>query len=98
MSAADPEPVPPEPEPAPASVDLTIETTPPGARIYLDDAPVGRSPVTVAVTPGEHMIRFEDPNHCIHHERVQVGATPARVSVTLQSNQSGRPGARVCPY
>jgi hypothetical protein len=36
---------------------ITITTTPPGATVVVDGAPVGASPVTVPLTPGPHRLR-----------------------------------------
>ncbi|MEM7158558.1 MAG: PEGA domain-containing protein [Myxococcota bacterium] len=43
------------PEPA----QVTVDTTPAGAAVYLDDEPVGTSPLSIDVTEGEHEIRLE---------------------------------------
>jgi hypothetical protein len=36
---------------------ITITTTPAGATVVVDGAPVGASPVTVPLTPGPHRLR-----------------------------------------
>ena len=39
---------------------LVVESLPPGASVYLDNKPVGRTPLTLnGVTAGEHVVRLE---------------------------------------
>ncbi|MBE3129854.1 MAG: SUMF1/EgtB/PvdO family nonheme iron enzyme, partial [Acidobacteria bacterium] len=50
----------PKQEAKPASKSLRIATSPPGAEVSLDAAPVGKSPLTVAdIGEGEHTIRVK---------------------------------------
>lgn len=47
----------------PKPARLTVGTTPAGATVYLDGTPMGASPLTFEVPPGEHELRLEKPGH-----------------------------------
>ncbi|MCK6576159.1 PEGA domain-containing protein [Myxococcota bacterium] len=42
---------------------FVISALPEGTEVFLDEVMVGRAPLTVATTPGEHVIRFKAPGH-----------------------------------
>jgi hypothetical protein len=75
--AARPEPTPPPPAPPaaalPATGALDIDSRPSGARVFLDDRPVGVTPLKLPeVSPGGHVIRMELPEHRAWTETTQV--------------------------
>jgi hypothetical protein len=47
----------------PKPARLTVGTTPVGAVVYLDGTPMGESPLSFDVPPGEHELRMEKPGH-----------------------------------
>ena len=50
---------PPAPAPAPVpQTALIIDSTPPGAEIYVDSVSAGRTPATLTVAPGQHTIQI----------------------------------------
>lgn len=58
---------------------LQVETAPPGMRVTVDDAPVGRSPLAgVELRPGEHRVAIEDPCWARDAQRVVVAAGEER--------------------
>lgn len=42
-------------------VQLDVSTSPPGAAVWIDHAPVGKTPVSVTVTEGEHLVAAAAP-------------------------------------
>lgn len=63
-----------------------IVSSPPGAAVYLDEAPdaIGVTPLRVPLTVGPHTLRFELPEHAPRTEAVVVSeGTPGAVQVEL---------------
>ena len=64
--------------PAPSTGSTTIFSDPPGARVFVDDAPAGETPVTVELEKRTHRIRLEkegfDP--AIHYVSVHQRDNP----------------------
>lgn len=55
--------------------EITVDTLPQGAVIFLDDEPVGAvTPATIEALAGEHEIRFKLPGHRGHRQRILVAA------------------------
>ncbi len=42
---------------------LALDTTPTGAEAFVDDIPVGRTPIDIALTRGKHEVRVRAPGH-----------------------------------
>jgi len=68
---------------------LTVRTTPVGADVLLDGAPIGRTPFSQAVTGGARRLELRLSGHEPHVESVQLtaahtAATPLIVEVTLR--------------
>jgi hypothetical protein len=59
-----------------ALVSLTIQTTPPGGRAYLDGQYKGYAPLTVErVAAGRHMLRVERAGSVTYGQLIEVGTT-----------------------
>ena len=55
---------PARPSTTPATVELRVYSRPARAKVYLDDRPLGDTPLTVAAPRGgEHALRLEAPGH-----------------------------------
>lgn len=70
---------------APSTGTLVVETRPPGARVIVDGAEAGVTPLTLpALSAGSHRIRIEHPGYTpiTTTTTVETGAR-ARVAVTL---------------
>jgi hypothetical protein len=73
-----PEPAPARPQaapaaPLPATGALDIDSRPTGARVFMDDRPIGTTPMKLPdVSPGSHVIRMELPDHRAWSETTQV--------------------------
>ena len=78
---------------------ITVETTPPGCRIYIDDSPVGGSPlVKRAVRPGPHEVRAECAHHRDETAAVTLGAGEDKTLVlALKPSAFGYLTLRVIP-
>lgn len=64
---------------------IMVTTTPMGAKVYIDGKYVGRSPVTVDVEPGRHIIRAEEDGYQTEEKSVDVSyGTTARVHIDLE--------------
>jgi S1-C subfamily serine protease len=67
-------------------VDLTLISDPPGAAVILNGAPVGKTPVTVRVEPGEHRVAFELGGYRFASTTIVAGG-----SRTMDAAATGRP-------
>ncbi len=57
---------------AAASLELTVE---PPVEVRVDGRPAGRSPISLAISPGKHVLQLSDPSRGIHLSRlIQVPA------------------------
>jgi len=66
---------------------LQIASRPAGATVYVDDLPVGITPLTmINVKPGPHRVRIELP-----------GNRPWTTSVTVEAGAQARVGASLVP-
>jgi hypothetical protein len=73
---------------APAPIRrLRIATSPPGARIQVDGADVGRSPVDVAVVRGQHVIVARAPLHRPAVRGVAIDEDAAAVTLALPPDE-----------
>ena len=74
---------------ATAPGSLLVESRPAGARVLVDGAEVGVTPVTVVtLTPGAHSVRIERPGYAPITTTARVEArTRARVAVTLTAER-----------
>jgi TonB family protein len=59
---------------------LRIETQPPGMSVWIDGRPVGRSPLTRALAPGNHQLKVSEP-----------GYAPAELSLQLSPGTTAAP-------
>jgi len=91
IAAADPAPAVPEAKPAsaphpppPPQATLVLVSTPSGADIYLDDKFVGKTPFTVTVAPGEHIVIMRKQDFSTWDRRLEVGPGPRRISAYLE--------------
>jgi hypothetical protein len=66
-----------KPAPAAAAGSLSLVTQPPGARVLLDGAPAGETPLTIeSVSPGRHTITFVTTSGSVRKTvRVEAGKT-----------------------
>jgi hypothetical protein len=72
---------------------LRIESTPPGARVLVDNFAAGVTPLTYKVRPGKHVISLELSGHDIEAREISVDAGQAAdVSVVLRANGNGDRG------
>ncbi|MDY0059237.1 MAG: PEGA domain-containing protein [Myxococcota bacterium] len=78
---------------------LRVESSVPGAQVYLDDQPRGTTPLNLPRVPlGLYSLRVEAPGHAVHRQALQIGEAGAQVSVVLQpagaaaSRPGGAPG------
>ena len=72
--------------------ELNIQSSPPGAAVFIDGKPVGETPMSsVRIRAGSHAIRIELPKYRLWTAAVQVPAGRlTRVNATLQSAPSPR--------
>ena len=54
---------PPEPEPVEKVVSLNIVTAPPGAKVYINGAPKGTTPVVLTLKTGQYKVRLSRPGY-----------------------------------
>lgn len=62
---------------------LTVKTTPPGARVLIDNQPVGVTPYTRAIRGGGHRVRVELEGQREERDVVLEYAEPQSIEVTL---------------
>lgn len=77
-------PTPPTPA-APAPVGtLNITSSPSGAQVFVDDRPLGTTPLVAATPPGEHLVRLEYPGYLTYQGPVTVapGSAPFHVNLS----------------
>lgn len=71
---------------------LTLRSNPTGARVWIDDRLVGRTPLEREVTAGEHEVRVELPGHVTEHRRIAaVEGTQDTLSFTMIGDPRARP-------
>lgn len=80
--AAAPTPTPPA-APAPVGT-LNLTSSPSGAQVFIDDRPLGVTPLVAATTPGEHLVRIEYPGYLTYLGPVTVapGSAPFHVNLS----------------
>ncbi len=89
--AATPQPQPkPAVRTAPAQALLTIESNPAGADIEIDEAFVGNSPSTIAVTPGSHQIIVEKKGFMHWSKTLSVTGGKIHLNADLQPAPIGQ--------
>ena len=78
--AAAPTPTPPA---APVGT-LNVTSSPSGAQVFIDDRPLGATPLVAATTPGEHFVRIEYPGYLTYQGPVTVapGSAPFHVNLS----------------
>ena len=64
----------------PLSATVEVESTPPGAAVFVDGERVGAAPGSLQVLPGEHLFRLELPSHLPVEVKQQL---PARGAVKI---------------
>jgi hypothetical protein len=75
----------PTPPPAPPPVTvLEFSSTPPGADVFLDGQPVGKTPSTLTTVPGNYTITMSKQDFGTWQRKLQVEAGKRRVSASLQ--------------
>jgi serine/threonine protein kinase len=79
-------PAAPAPDAGVTTGTLEIDSRPVGARVFVDDRPVGTTPVRIAdVAPGSRVVRLEMPDHRSWTEVAQVGrGKTTRVAGSLE--------------
>ncbi len=93
----EPNPAPPPADPAPttstpwgapveqkAEGTLSVSTTPPGAKVFVDDREVGRAPLDRLLPHGEHTVRVELPGYKSDARAVRLAAERLAVSFELR--------------
>ncbi|MFQ5660401.1 MAG: PEGA domain-containing protein [Gammaproteobacteria bacterium] len=58
----------------PAWADVTLSSQPPGAQVYIDNSPVGQTPVTAEVMQGKHDVRIKLPGYKVWQESLRITA------------------------
>ncbi len=78
-------------EQKPSGATLVVETEPPGARVYLNDKLLGKSPVTVeGAAPGEGMVRIELDGFETRLKRLRF-----REGATIEMSVALKPAVRI---
>ncbi len=73
---------------------LVISALPEGAEVFLDETPVGRAPLTVATTPGDHVVRLKASGYrpALRTIRAERGrTTPLAIELVRETGPSGAP-------
>jgi len=83
----------PTPTPLPGTGSIAVHSTPAGAEVYLDNAYVGISPLTVpSVSPGSHVVLLTMPGYANWQATVQVQRDViASVDATLSPAPTSAP-------
>jgi hypothetical protein len=72
-------------QPKPLGGNLSIQSSPAGARVFIDGKEVGHTPLTLdMLSRGFHLMRLERPGFTTHGEFVQLYAADATLSVELK--------------
>ena len=74
----------PTPTPAAPVGTLNITSSPSGAQVFIDNRPLGVTPLVAATTPGEHLIQISFPGYLIYQGPVTVapGSAPFHVNLS----------------
>ena len=73
---------------------MKVKSSPPGAQVYLDDRPVGTTPLLLPrVAVGTHKLRLEAAGYETHSQAVQVEEVALEVKVALKKKVSRVPPA-----
>jgi hypothetical protein len=73
-----------------ASGRLIIRSAPPGARAFVDDRPVGVTPVTLGdLAPGTYTVRLATSGYVEARRRVVVGGRPQTLTINLVRASGG---------
>jgi PEGA domain len=78
------EPLHPQPPPPPPPTPLEIWSSPPGADISLDGMSIGKTPHSLVVPPGEHVITLSKPDFATWQRTVRADPNQRRVTAYLQ--------------
>ena len=83
----------PTPTPLPGTGSIAVHSTPAGAEVYLDNAYVGISPLTIpSVSPGSHVVLLTMPGYANWQATVQVQRDViASVDATLSPSPTSAP-------
>ena len=73
-----------EPPPPPPPMPLEIWSSPAGADISLDGMPIGKTPHSLVVPPGEHTITLRKPDFATWQRTVQTDPSKRRVTAYLE--------------
>jgi len=97
--AAEPEPSRPEPADAPDTTGepgkLTVETRPPGARVFLDGTEVGESPLAVDVAADSHTVAVIKPGYALFRTEIDGGSGAIDTDLEEVSKPGGAAGIKV---
>ncbi len=77
----------PAPQPA-AQASLVIDSIPTGAEVELDGAPMGHTPLTVAIAPGSHQIAVKKKGFSDWSKTLQVTGGAVHVNAELEQPQA----------
>jgi hypothetical protein len=83
VSPTEPEPT-PRPNPIEPPATVLFSSNPAGADIYVDGSYVGKSPFTVVVARGEHVVMMRKSEFGTWQRTIQVSAAPRRVTAYLE--------------
>ena len=72
------------PTPTPPIATLSLWSNPAGADIYLDGGYVAKTPYTITVAPGEHIVVLRKPEFGIWQTKFRAAAGPRRVGAYLE--------------
>lgn len=81
---AAPAPSPTPIEPAAGNGNLAVATTPPGAAVYVDGEPRGRTPLALQVPAGAHKIVLLADGHKLRRESARTNGGVTQLNYTLE--------------
>ena len=73
-----------EPEPVEKNVSLNIVTSPPGAKVYINGAPKGTTPVVLTLRTGQYKVRLSRPGYQDSERQIKL-RKDADISEDLKS-------------
>lgn len=68
--------------------DLHIESTPSNATVYLNNVPVGQTPIQLKVTKGEHQVKVELPDYYTDQRNLVVDEAGSEEKISLKIKPS----------
>ncbi|MDR7452302.1 MAG: PEGA domain-containing protein [Armatimonadota bacterium] len=86
----------PPPAPVPSTASLTVQSTPAGADVFMDDERVGKTPLTLKqLRPGSYVVRVARKGYVATSKKVDLKPNTG-LTVTLNLKPAARPALRTC--